>query len=567
MLVVEMAGDFDFDWLVIGSGFGGSVSALRLSEKGYKVGVLECGRRFADHEFPESTSDYKRYFWRPKIGWKGIFRLTTFKDVSVVSGCGVGGGSLGYANTLYVPPAPFFEDAQWAGIADWESELAPHYEEAQRMLGVTTNPYDDPADALLRELGEELGVSDTYKKTPVGVYFGEPVGSAPAANGKTKAIAGAAGGEAVRDPYFGGEGPDRTPCSLCGRCMVGCPHGSKNTLVKNYLYLAEKRGAKVSPERTVIDIRPLGPGDGSEGYEVESIRSGAWMRRERQVHRTRGVVVSAGPLGTNTLLQRCRLGGSLPRVSARLGELVRTNSEAILAVTVPEDYPENLIKRVAISSSIYPDPHTHIETVTYGEDGDSMSRLYTLLTGDGTRVTRPLKLLSQIARHPKRFAQVLRPKNWSRRTIIILVMQTLDNAMALRPKQGPFKTLWLSTEQDSERPNPTFIPVANQAAEWFAKRTGGVAQSSVMEAMLNIPTTAHILGGAVIGADAEHGVVDAHQRVFGYQNLLVCDGSAIPANVGVNPSLTITALAEHAMSHVPPAGRASIEPTSEPVAV
>jgi cholesterol oxidase len=543
-----MRGDFDYDWLVIGSGFGGSVSALRLSEKGYEVGVLECGRRFADHEFPESTSDYKRYFWRPRIGWKGIFRLTTFKDVSVVSGCGVGGGSLGYANTLYVPPTQFFEDPQWSQIAAWESELAPHYEEAQRMLGVTMNPHDDPADQLLRELGEELGVPDTYKKTPVGVFFG----------GEGEA------GKTVPDPFFGGEGPDRTGCSLCGRCMVGCPHGSKNTLVKNYLYLAEKRGAKISPERTVIDIRPLGKGDGSEGYEVESVRSGAWVRRERRVQRARGVVVSAGPLGTNTLLQRCRLG-SLPRISARLGELVRTNSEAILAVTVPEDYPENLIKRVAITSSIYPDPHTHIETVTYGNDGDSMSRLNTLLTGDGTRATRPLKLLGQIVRHPKRFAQVVRPKNWSRRTIIILVMQTLDNAIALRPKQGPFKTLWLSTEQDPERPIPTFIPIANQAAEWFAQRTGGIAQSSFTEAALNIPTTAHILGGAVIGADAEHGVVDAHQRVFGYENLLVCDGSAIPANVGVNPSLTITALAEHAMSHVPAAGTTGMAPTSEPV--
>jgi cholesterol oxidase len=558
-----MSEGFDYDWLVIGSGFGGSVSSLRLTEKGYRVGVLECGRRFADHEFPESTGDYKRYFWRPKIGWKGIFRLTTFRDVAVVSGCGVGGGSLGYANTLYVPPKPFFEDRQWAAMADWEAELAPHYQEAQRMLGVTTNPYDDPADQLLRELGEELGVSDSYKKTPVGIYFGEPAG-ARGDNGDGLGVAGGTEGTAavaesgtaaaVRDPFFGGEGPDRTPCSLCGRCMVGCPHGSKNTLVKNYLYLAEKRGARVMPERTVIDIRPLGAGDGSDGYEVESIRSGAWLRRERQVHRARGVVVAAGPLGTNTLLQRCRLGGSLPRVSARLGELVRTNSEAILAVTVPDDYPDNLIKRVAITSSIYPDPHTHIETVTYGNDGDSMSRLYTLLTGDGTRVTRPLKLLGQIVRHPGRFAQLLRPKNWSKRTIIILVMQTLDNAMALRPKRGPFKTLWLSTEQDPERPNPTFIPVANQAAEWFAKRTGGVAQSSIMEAMLNIPTTAHILGGAVIGPDASRGVVDAHQCVFGYENLMVCDGSAIPANVGVNPSLTITALAEHAMSHVPAKG-------------
>ena len=527
--------DYDYDWLVIGSGFGGSVSALRLSEKGYSVGVLECGRRFADHELPNSTADVRRYSWNPFLGMKGIFRLTIFKDVSVVSGCGVGGGSLGYANTLYVPPKAFFEDRQWAEMNDWGSALAPHYAEAQRMLGVVQNPFDDPADQLLRELGEELGVGETYQKTPVGVYFGEP-------------------GVTVPDPFFGGEGPDRTGCRRCGRCMVGCPHGSKNTLVKNYLYLAERRGAQVTPERTVLDVRPIGAGTGEEGYEIESVRSGAWLRKDRRVQRARGVVVSAGPLGTNKLLQRCRLNGSLPRLSTRLGELVRTNSESILTVTVPEDYPDELIERVAITSSIYPDPNTHIETVTYGAAGDSMHRFYTLLVGDGTRVTRPLKLLSQIALHPKRLVKVLFPKHWSRRTIIILVMQTLDNAIALRPRKGPFGSLRLTTEQDPEKPNPTFIPIANQAAEWFAKRTGGIAQSSATEALFNIPTTAHILGGAVIGADPSRGVIDARQRVFGYENLLVCDGSAIPANVGVNPSLTITALAEHAMSHIPPAG-------------
>jgi cholesterol oxidase len=540
--------DYDFDWLVIGSGFGGSVSALRLSEKGYSVGVLECGRRFADHELPTSTADYRRYSWNPFLGMKGIFRLTIFKDVSVVSGCGVGGGSLGYANTLYVPPKKFFEDPQWAdiaedpqrtGIENWESALAPHYAEAQRMLGVTQNPHDDPADQLLRALGEDLGVGETYQKTPVGVYFGGE---------------GVAPGQTVPDPFFNGEGPDRTACKLCGRCMVGCPHGAKNTLVKNYLYLAERRGARIVPERTVIDIRPLGDGSGEAGYEIESVRSGAWLRKDRQVLRARGVVVSAGPLGTNKLLQRCRLNGSLGRISARLGELVRTNSESILTVTVPEDYPDDLIKRVAITSSIYPDPNTHIETVTYGDHGDSMHRFYTLLVGDGTRVTRPLKWLTQVALHPKRLLQVLFPEHWSRRTIIVLVMQTLDNAIALRPRTGPFGMLRLTTEQDPEKPNPTFIPIANQAAEWFARRTGGIAQSSVTEALFNIPTTAHILGGAVIGSDPSRGVVDAKQRVFGYENLLVCDGSAIPANVGVNPSLTITALAEHAMSHVPAAG-------------
>ncbi len=529
-----MPAEFDYDWLVVGSGFGGSVSALRLAEKGYSVGVLECGRRFGDKDFPKSTWDLRRYFWAPRIGLRGIFRMTPFKDVAVVSGCGVGGGSLGYANTLYVPPSKFFQDPQWADLEDWEATLAPHYAEAQRMLGVVVHDNDDPADQLLREFGEQLGVGDTYRKTPIGIFLGEP-------------------GKTVPDPYFGGEGPDRTGCMQCGRCMVGCPHGAKNTLVKNYLWLAERRGAEVTPERTVTEIRPLGAADGSDGYAVASERSGLLPGRGRRTVTARGVVVAAGPLGTNKLLQRCRLGGALPRISSRLGELVRTNSEVILAVTVPEDYPEDLTKRVAITSSIYPDPHTHIETVTYGAAGDSMNTLYTLLVGDGTRVTRPLKLLAQIVRHPLRFAQVMWPKGWSRRTIIVLVMQTLDNAIALRPKLKRSGDVRLQTEQDPDRPTPTFIPVANEAAEWLAERTGGIAQSSVNEALMNVPTTAHILGGAVIGHSPEDGVVDRDQRVFGYENLLVCDGAAVPANVGVNPSLTIAALAEHAISQIPDA--------------
>lgn len=545
----ESARQFDFDWLVIGSGFGGSVSALRLAEKGYRVGVLECGRRFRDEDFARSAWSLRRYFWAPRMGMRGIMRVSTFKDISVVSGCGVGGGSLGYANTLYVPPSKFFEDEQWCDLGEWESALAPHYAEAQRMLGVVVHDNDDPADQLLRELGEELGVGDTYRKTPVGVFLGEP-------------------GKTVPDPYFGGEGPDRTGCMQCGRCMVGCPHGAKNTLVKNYLWLAERRGAQVTPDRTVTDIRPLGAEDGSDGYAVTSVATGMRRDRDRRTVTARGVIVAAGALGTNRLLQRCRLNGSLPRISARLGELVRTNSEAILAVTVPDDYPHDLTRRIAITSSIYPDPYTHIETVTYGRAGDAMSGLYTLMVGDGTRVTRPLKLLGQIVRHPVKFAQVLWPRGWSRRTIIVLVMQTLDNAIALRPKVTRSGEVRLQTEQDPERPNPTFIPVANEAAEWLAKRTGGLAQSSVMEALMNIPSTAHILGGAVIGADPEHGVVDARQRVFGYENLLVCDGAAIPANVGVNPSLTITALAEHAMAQIPPAGAvtAAAEPATADVA-
>jgi cholesterol oxidase len=521
---------YDYDWLVIGSGFGGSVSALRLSEKGYSVGVLESGRRFADDELPRSTWDVRRYFWAPRLGMRGIFQLTIFKHVTIASGAGVGGGSLGYANTLYRARRRFYEDPQWAGLADWEADLAPHYDTAERMLGVVAYDQDDPADDLLREYAREIGVEHTYAKTRVGVFLSEP-------------------GRTVPDPYFGGAGPDRTGCLRCGRCMVGCPHGAKNTLVKNYLWLAERAGAEVLPERMVVDVRPLGAPDGSEGYEVVTERPGAWLRRRRRTFTARGVVLAAGALGTNRLLA----GASLPRLSPRLGDLVRTNSEAIVAVTLPPGAPD-ITRRVAITGSIYPDPDTHIETVVYGDAADSISALYTLLVGDGTRVTRPLKLLRAAARHPVTFLRLFDPRGWSRRTIIVLVMQTLDNAIALRPRRTFGGGMKLQTEQDAARPIPTYIPVANHFAQWLARRTGGVAQSSFMEALRNIGSTAHILGGAAIGADSNSGVVDARQRVFGYENLLVCDGAAVPANVGVNPSLTITAMAEHAMSHVPPAG-------------
>jgi cholesterol oxidase len=520
----------DYDWIVVGSGFGGSVSALRLREKGYSVGVLECGRRFGDDDFPRSTWDVRRYFWAPRLGMRGIFRLSVFKDVAIVSGSGVGGGSLGYANTLYRARRRFYEDPQWSELDDWESALAPHYDEAERMLGVVAYDEDDHADDLLREYAREIGVEDTYAKTRVGVYLdGTP-------------------GARVPDPFFGGAGPERTACMRCGRCMIGCPHGAKNTLVKNYLWLAERAGAEVLPERMVVDVRPIGAPDGSEGYEVTTEHPGAWLRKRRRTFTARGVVLAAGALGTNRLLQASKLRGSLPRVSERLGELVRTNSEAILAVTLPSDAPD-ITRRVAITGSIYPDPDTHIETVVYGDAADSMSSLYTVLVGDGTRVTRPLKLARAAARHPLTFLRLFDPRGWSRRTIIVLVMQTLDNAIALRakPTRGGLR---LQTEQDPGRPIPTYIPVANHFAQWLARRTGGTAQSSFMEAVANIPSTAHILGGAAIGADASRGVVDARQRVFGYENLLVCDGAAVPANVGVNPSLTITAMAEHAMSHV-----------------
>lgn len=533
------ARDHDFDWLVVGSGFGGSVSAWRLTEKGYRVGVLESGRRFTERDFPRSTWDIRRYFFAPRLGLRGIFRLSLFRDVTIVSGAGVGGGSLGYANTLYRARPRFYADEQWAGLDDWEAALAPHYDEAERMLGVTHVQGEDAADTLLQQFGEHLGVQNTYAKTRVGVFYGTP-------------------GETVADPYFGGDGPERTGCTNCGRCMVGCQVGAKNTLPKNYLWFAERGGAQVLPEREVVDVRPLGRGDGSDGYEVVSQRTGALLRSDRRTHTAQNVVLAAGPLGTNRLLQRCRLGGSLPRVSARLGRLVRTNSESILAVTAPEDSGIDFSDRVAITGSIYPDEDTHIETVVYGRAGDSMNLLHTLLVGDGSKVTRPLKLLFAAARHPVKFARVCNPRGWSARTIILLVMQTHDNAIKLVPKRNRFGGLRLQTAQDSDKPaNPTFIPVANEAAEWIAKKIGGIPQSSIAEALASIPTTAHILGGAVIAGSPEDGVVDERHHVFGYENLLVCDGSVVPANVGVNPSLTITALTERAMSFVPDAGAAN----------
>jgi cholesterol oxidase len=458
--------------------------------------------------------------------------MSFFKDVFVVSGCGVGGGSLGYANTLYRARPAFFEDRQWSALGNWDAELAPHYDTAERMLGVVEYEGMGPADLLLKEYAEEIGVGDTFTPTRVGVFFGEP-------------------GVEVQDPFFEGEGPTRRGCERCGSCMVGCRHNAKNTLMKNYLWFAEKLGVRIEPERMVTEIRPLGAADGSDGYAVTSERSGAWLRKKRRTATARGVVVAAGALGTNHLLANCKHSGALPRLSDRLGAVIRTNSESIQSVTAMDD-ERDFSRSCAITSSIYPDPDTHIEVVTYGEAGDAMSNTFTAMAGPGTKLTRPLKWLAATLRHPWQSLRMMVPFRWSRRTVILLVMQSVDAAMSVKPKRKLFgKGVRLTTEQDPERPNPIYLPAAADAARWFARKTKGIAQSALTESLRNTPTTAHILGGAVVGADPESGVVDAANRVFGYENLLVTDGAAMPANPGVNPSLTITAKAEHAMSRVP----------------
>jgi cholesterol oxidase len=509
----------DYDWIVIGSGFGGSVCALRLAEKGYRVAVLEQGRRYADHDFARSASDARRMLWAPRLGLSGIMRISTFRHVSVLSGVGVGGGSLVYANTLYQPHSDdFYRHPQWAGLADWRAVLAPHYDTARTMLGVVPFEGTGPSEALMDGLAADLGAA--AQPTPVGIFFGRP-------------------GEEVDDPYFGGEGPPRTGCVRCGQCMLGCRYGAKNTLVKNYLWLAETRGAVVLPERKVVDVGPLRSG----GFTVTSVRPG-FIDRSRERLTARRVIFAGGTLGTNQLLRRCKDSGSLPLISDRLGELVRTNSEAIPAATAngrDADYRSD----IAITRSVFLDEHTHVTNNTYGDGGNAFALTFGPLTaGGGWR--RRLQYVARLPHHLLRG----RTSTWSRRSVIFTVMQSTETSLRLRPGRWPGRRL--RTEVDGGHPVASYLPLANQVAELAAARMGGYAQTSTTESLLGAPTSAHFLGGAVIGADPMTGVVDQQHRLFGHPDLLVCDGSAVPANLGVNPSLTITAMAEAAMSHVPP---------------
>jgi cholesterol oxidase len=518
-----------YDVVVIGSGFGGSTAALRLTEKGYRVAVLEAGRRFDERSLPKTSWRLRSFLWAPRLGCLGIQRISLLRNVLVLSGAGVGGGSLVYANTLYEPLPAFYRDRQWAHITDWRDELAPHLDQAARMLGVVTNPTRTAADDVMAAVADELGVGDTFHLAPVGVWFGPP-------------------GVEVDDPYFGGAGPARRGCIQCGECMTGCRHGAKNTLLQNYLYLAERAGAEVRPLTTVTAVRPLAGG----GYAVETERTGAWFRKRSQAFVADHVVFAAGALGTQKLLHALRDDGVLAHLSPRLGELTRTNSEAILgARTFRRDV--DFSRGVAITSSFHPDEHTHVEPVRYGRGSNAMGLLSTALV-DGGRGPRPLRWLGAVARHPVQAARDLSLRRWSEQTIIALVMQTRDNSITCYRKGRR-----LTSRQGHGEPNPTWIPSGHEVVRRIARRIGGFAGGGWND-VFDVPMTAHFLGGAPIGETPEHGVVDPYQRVFGHPGLHVVDGAAISANLGVNPSLTITAQAERAMALWPNRGDADPRP-------
>ncbi|WP_153035925.1 GMC family oxidoreductase [Amycolatopsis sp. YIM 10] len=527
----------DYDVVVVGSGFGGSVAALRLTEKGYRVAVIEAGRRFADDEFAKTSWDVRRYLWAPQLGCFGIQRIHLLKDVMVLAGAGVGGGSLVYANTLYRPLKPFYNDRQWAHITDWEAELGPHYDQASRMLGVVTNPTVTPSDEVMQKVAADLGVAESYHPTPVGVYFGEP-------------------GKRVADPYFGGAGPARTGCTECGSCMTGCRVGAKNTLVKNYLYLAERAGAKVIPLTTVTGLRERA--DGS--FEVDLRKTGKTSPRFRTTVTAGRVVLAAGTWGTQNLLHRMKDTGALPRLSARLGELTRTNSEAIIGAGRPTvDPAHDYTRGVAITSSIHPDEITHIEPVRYGKGSNAMSLLQTIATDGASPVPRWRQAVRFLVRHPIQSAKLLNGYRWSERTVILLVMQSLDNSITTYTKRGLFGRRKYTSKQGHGEPNPSFIAAGHEANLRTAEHIDGIAGGTWGE-VFDIPLTAHFIGGAPIGTDAASGVIDPYHRVFGHPGLSVVDGSAITANLGVNPSLTITAQAERAMSFWPNKGEADPRP-------
>lgn len=528
----------DWDYIIIGSGFGGSVSALRLVEKGYKVLLLEKGRRLRAGDFPKTNWNMKRFFWLPQVGFRGLFKMTFLRHVTALSGVGVGGGSLVYANTLPVPKASFFTAPSWAHLADWKAELAPHYPTVLRMLGATRNPSLTYPDEVLREIGKEMGRPEAFEQTDVAIYFGKT-------------------GETVPDPFFGGEGPERTGCTLCGGCMLGCNHGAKNSLDRNYLYLAENRGLQIEADTEATWVKPV-----EGGYEVEA-RQGTWALpalNPRKTYRARQIIFAGGVLGTVPLLLKLKASAAgLPKLSARVGDFIRTNSEVLLGV-VTQRRDRDLSQGIAIGSILHTDAHSHLEPVRYPA-GSGVFRPLMLPAAPGDTLGQRLgNALRRVARQPLRTVRTYLMPDWAKYTMILLYMRTVDGHIRMREGRG-WRTLftrWVVTEPGDGPPAKAWAPEATDLGERVAQHIDGYPTSLLTETLLGIPTTAHILGGAPMGDSADTGAIDPLHRLFGYEGLYVIDGAAISANIGVNPSLTIAALAERAMGFIPAKGEATL---------
>ncbi len=520
----------EYDYVIIGSGFGGSVSALRLSEKGYKVLVIEKGKWWEGKDFPKTNWNLKKWLWMPTLGLRGFFKITLFKHVGALSGVGVGGGSLVYANTLPRPASKFFNSGNWAGLAEWEKELEPHYKEAERMLGVAKSPQFFDADLALLDVAKSLGKGSKFEAPNVSVFFGK-------GGGKDE--------KEVPDPYFNGEGPSRTGCVFCGQCMTGCPNNAKNSLDKNYLYLAQKSGAKILAGKKVTIVKPVAAPDGADGYLVTYKNSTSFLKKESKTVKAKGVIFSGGVFGTVRLLLNMKKKKLLSNLSPAVGDHIRTNNESLIFV-VSRKKDVDFSKGIAIGSIFPPNEDGHLEAVRYGE-GSGFWRVSSLPLVFGSNVfVRLGKLFTKLITHPVDWLRLYFTKNYSRKTMILLFMQHLDST--LRFKRGLFGMT--SSVSTGKKPTP-FIPLAKELAERTSEMVNGNEYSFLTEALTGAPSTAHILGGAVIGSSPEKGVIDKDQKVFGYKNMYVCDGSAISANPGVNPSLSITAMTERAMNKIP----------------
>jgi cholesterol oxidase len=520
---------FDFDYIVIGSGFGGSVSALRLSEKGYSVAVLEMGKRWEAKDFPKTNMNVRKFIWCPSLFMYGIQQFTLLKHMYIAHGCGVGGGSLVYANTLPVPPSEVFRDPRWPSDEDWEAKLTPYYDLAKAMLGAVPAKEINETDELLRDVVDEdlNGGESTFRRHTVSVFYSEKPG------------------EGASDPYFAGEGPDRAGCIHCGECMSGCKHNAKNTLDKNYLYLAENRGAQIIPETKVIDIKPVEGG----GYEITTEKSTAFVDKKRRTFRCRGIVVSASVLGTVKLLLECKRRGSLPRLSEEIGSYVRTNGEAFGAV-MAKDTATDFSRGIAITSGVNAPDGTHIEAVRWGRGHDFIGLNSTVFSGGGPAWSRWLRWLGAAIRHPIHFLIVHQPRNWAHRSFVIMGMRPSKSHLRLGLARRFFRR-GLKSELVAGETADTQMDVVREVTLRLAKKIHGIPQSVILDALFNRVSTAHILGGATMGRSENEGVCDSEGRVFGYENMYICDGSLVPANLTVNPSLTITALSEYVMANVP----------------